>query len=116
MRRILRGVAQSRLRPKQRWARVALWFAALLALLFLVRDQLGPVLTLIAGLLLFGAGIGFVIAPLARRHAGNAGSKDAHLFHRRSFVFGLAASVAGLIFIGFGLYGVIEHAIKVSGA
>jgi hypothetical protein len=95
---------------------VVLWFAALAALLFFVRDQLGEVLTLIAGLLLFGAGIGFVIAPLMRRHAGNAGPNDSHLLERRSFVFGLAAAVAGLIFIGFGLYGVIEHAIKVSGA
>jgi FtsH-binding integral membrane protein len=114
VRRILRGVAQSRLRPKQRWLRVVLWFAALFALLFLVRDQLGPVLTLIAGLLLFAAGIGFVIAPLARRHAGRAGQADEHLLHRRSFLIGLAVSAAGVALTVYGIYRVVEHAISIA--
>jgi hypothetical protein len=114
VRRILRGVAQSRLRPKQRWVRVVLWFAALFALLFLVRDQLGPVLTLIAGLMVLAAGLGFVIAPLARRRAGRADPADGHLLHRRSFVIGLTVSLVGIALTAYGVYRVVEHAISVA--
>jgi putative Mn2+ efflux pump MntP len=114
VRHILRGVAQSRLRPKQRWARVVLWFAALFALLFFVRDQLGAVLTLIAGLLLFAVGVGFVIAPLVRHHAGNADAADEHLLHRTSFLIGLVVTVAGVALTGYGIYRVVEHAISVA--
>jgi hypothetical protein len=87
------------------------WFAALAGLLFLVRDQLGPVLTLVAGLLVLAAGIGFVLAPLMRRHAGTARGPDTHLLRSRSFLLGLVVTILGLAISGYGVYRIVQHAI-----
>jgi hypothetical protein len=92
-------------------SRVIAWFAALAALLFLVRDQLGPVLTLVAGMLIFAGGVGFVIAPLIRRHAGTANERDRHLLHSRSFLIGLGVTLIGLAISGYGIYRIVQHAV-----
>jgi hypothetical protein len=94
--------------------RVLAWFAALFAVLYIVRDQLGPVLTLIAGVIVFSCGIGFVIAPLARRHAGTDSARDHHLFHNRWFVIGLVVSVLGLALSVYGVYRIVQHAVAKS--
>ena len=96
--------------------RVIAWFAALFVLLYLARDQLGPVLTLIAGVVVFSCGIGFVIAPLVRRHAGTDSTGDHHLFHNKWFVIGLVVSVLGLALTVYGVYRIVEHAVAKSHA
>src|SRR5262249_42666567 len=63
-------MAEANGRNPLRWRgirRVALWFLFLFGLLFIVRDQLGPVLTFTAGLFVLSLGLGFVIAPFVRR-------------------------------------------------
>jgi hypothetical protein len=98
-----------------RWSRYgALLLVAFLALVLIaqVRGVLGAALLLAAGLLLVCAGLGFVIAPLMRRHAGSA---DRHLLRRRSFVAGLAVTLAGAAVTGYALWRLVAEQLAVHG-
>ena len=93
--------------------KVVFWLGAMAALLAIAayRDLLGPVLTLVAGLLAFSVGAAFVAGPLVRRRMGRS-APDEHLWRKRSFVLGAVVLLLGAAVTGLGLWDVIQRAIQ----
>jgi uncharacterized protein YjeT (DUF2065 family) len=80
-----------------------------LALIAWVHGVLGAALQLSAGLLLVCAGIGFVLAPLLRRRAGDG----AHPLRHGSFWAGLAATLAGAAITGYALWHLVTEQVSI---
>jgi hypothetical protein len=98
-----------------RWSRYgAVLLVAFLALALIAqaRGVLGAALLLSAGLLLVCGGLGFVLAPLLRRRAGETGRP---LLRRRSFVAGLAVTLAGAALTGYALWRLVADQLTVHG-